>query len=54
MNWKQDNTITQAMGSECYDTADLENLFSELGQDGYTALSLGLIIDVIRARLEEV
>lgn len=54
MNWNQDNTITQTMGKERYSTKDLLQLFEELNRDGYTGLSLGLIIDLIRDRLEEV
>lgn len=36
----------------CYDTEQLRDLFTELLQDGYTGLSLGLVIDLIKQRLE--
>lgn len=54
MNWKQDNLMTKEMGQECYETLDLVQLFTELQDDGYTGLSLGLIIDLVRDRLEVV
>lgn len=54
MNWNQDNTITETMGKERYNTEELIRLFEELDRDGYTGLSLGLIIDLIRDRLGEV
>jgi hypothetical protein len=37
----------------CYPTDHLVMLFQELLEDGYTGLGLGLIIDLIRDRLEE-
>lgn len=52
MNWNNDNTITKEMGKELYNTEDLVSLFSELEDDGYSGLSLGLIIDLIRGRLQ--
>ena len=48
MNWKTDNVITQEMGQEMYSTQDLEICFRELKRDGYSAVSLGLIIDLVR------
>lgn len=36
----------------CYDTEQLKDLFTELLDDGYTGLSLGLVIDLIKQRLE--
>lgn len=48
MNWKTDNTITPEMGGECYDAQSLINLFTALEREGYSALSLGLIIDLVR------
>ena len=51
MNWNQDNTITEAMGKELYNTEELIRLFEELDRDGYSGLSLGLIIDLIRDRV---
>jgi hypothetical protein len=36
----------------CYDTKELRDLFTELLDDGYTGLGLGLIIDLIKQRLE--
>ena len=54
MNWNQDNTITKAMGGECYTTASLTDLFTELQREEYYGLSLGLIIDLIRRDAERV
>jgi hypothetical protein len=55
-NWNEPNqrnyTIEELQ--TCYDTADLVGLFDEALIDGYTALSLGLIIDLIKERAEEV
>jgi hypothetical protein len=48
MDWKNDNTITREMGAECYNTASLVHLFFDLESEGYSGLSLGLIIDLIR------
>ena len=48
MNWNQDNKITKEMGAECYNTASLVHLFFDLESEGYSGLSLGLIIDLIR------
>lgn len=38
----------------CYDTDQLVMLFQELLEDGYTGLSLGLVIDLIKQRLERI
>jgi hypothetical protein len=38
----------------CYDTSDLVNIFMDLLEEGYEGLSLGLIIDLIKERVEEV
>ena len=51
MNWNTDNTITTAMGRERYNTQSLIDLFTALERDGYSGLSLGLIIDLIRRDL---
>lgn len=48
MNWKQDNLITSEVAGELYSTAALIKLFRELKKEGYSGLSLGLIIDLIR------
>jgi hypothetical protein len=48
MNWNTDNTITTAMGRERYETQSLIDLFTDLERDGYSGLSLGLVIDLIR------
>lgn len=37
----------------CYKTDHLVMLFQELLEDGYTGLGLGLIIDLVKGRLEE-
>lgn len=52
MNWNQGNTITKEMGQEMYPTKELIKLFRELKKDGYSGLSLGLIIDLIRFQIE--
>jgi hypothetical protein len=52
MNWNQDNTITKEMGGECYTTASLIHLFTDLLAEEYSGLSLGLIIDLIRRDAE--
>lgn len=36
----------------CYDTEQLIMLFQELEEDGYSGLGLGLIVDLIKDRLE--
>lgn len=51
MNWNEDNLITKEMGRELYNTEELIRLFEELDRDGYSGLSLGLIIDLIRDRV---
>jgi hypothetical protein len=38
----------------CYDTADLIAMFGQLLEEGYSGLGLGLIIDLIKERCEEV
>lgn len=38
----------------CYDTADLAAIFDQLLEEGYSGLGLGLIIDLIKERCEEV
>lgn len=52
MNWNQDNTITKEMGSECYTAESIAELFGDLVRDGYSGLSLGLVIDLIRRDAE--
>lgn len=52
MDWNQGNTITKEMGQEMYETKELIKLFRELKKDGYSGLSLGLIIDLIRFQIE--
>ena len=37
-----------------YDTEQLRDLFTSLLDDGYTGLGLGLIIDLIKQRLERI
>lgn len=48
MNWNQDNTITKEMGQETYTTQGLKYLFAGFETQGYSAMSLGLIIDLVR------
>lgn len=38
----------------CYDTYTIFSLMNELLGDGYTGLSLGLVIDLIKSRLEPI
>jgi hypothetical protein len=38
----------------CYDTEDLIAMFGQLLEEGYSGLGLGLIIDLIKERCEEV
>ncbi len=38
----------------CYDTSDLVAMFMDVLEEGYEGLSLGLIIDLIKERVEEV
>jgi hypothetical protein len=38
----------------CYDTEDLMAMFGQLLEEGYSGLGLGLIIDLIKERCEEV
>ena len=38
----------------CYDTEQLRDLFTDLLDDGYTGLSLVLVIDLIKQRLERI
>ena len=46
-NWNNDVTIDKATGQKCYETKDLIKKFRELEKDGYSGLSLGLIIDIV-------
>lgn len=52
MNWNYANTITTEMASECYTTESLVDLFMRLEREGYSALGLGLIIDLVRGQAE--
>jgi hypothetical protein len=38
----------------CYDTDQVVMLFQEILEEGYTGLSLGLIIDLIKQRLDAI
>lgn len=53
-NWNYDVTLTRAEGKQCYETKDLIKKFQELKKDGYTGLSLGLIIDLIDDQVPQV
>ena len=53
-NWNQDQVLTVAQGQEVYKTRDVIVLLTNLLEDGYTALSMGLIVDLIAGELEEV
>lgn len=50
MNWNESHTLTPEMAGECYTTEGLIKLFCELQADGYEALSLGLVIDLVRTK----
>jgi hypothetical protein len=52
MNWKNDVCINPATSGELYQTRSLVELFTNLDNDGYSGLSLGLIIDLIRRDAE--
>lgn len=52
MNWNYPNTITTEMAGECYTTDSLTDLFLRLEREEYTALGLGLIIDLVRQQAE--
>ena len=52
MNWNYPNTITPEMAGEFYTTKSLKKLFKQLEKEGYTALGLGLIIDLVRQQTE--
>lgn len=52
-NWNDDVTLSKATGQQCYLTKDLIKLFRQLEKDGYSGLSLGLIIDLIDNNVEE-
>ena len=52
MNWKNDVCINPATSGELYKTSSLVELFTNLDNDGYSGLSLGLIIDLIRRDAE--
>jgi hypothetical protein len=55
-NWKQPNQTSYTLEELqiCYKTDDLVGMFLQLSKDGYSGLSLGLIIDLIKERAEEV
>lgn len=46
-NWNYDVTLTKAEGQQCYETEELVKKFVQLEREGYSGLSLGLIIDII-------
>ena len=52
-NWNYDVTIDTITGQKCYETRRLVNLFRQLESDGYSGLSMGLIVDLIESRLPE-
>ena len=52
-NWNEEVTLSYETGHKCYDTKDLAMLFVDLLDQGYTALSLGLIIDLVEDKLPE-
>lgn len=53
-DWNLDQLLTVAQGKEVYKTRDVIVLLTNLLEDGYTALGMGLIIDLIAGELEEV
>jgi hypothetical protein len=52
-DWNQDVTISYESGQKCYETKDLVMLFVDLLDQGYTALGLGLIVDLVEGKLPE-
>ena len=46
-NWNNDVTIDKVTGQKCYETKDLIKKFRQLEKDGYSGLSLGLVIDIV-------
>ena len=52
-NWKSDVVISHEDGHLTMTTKDLIELFRNLKKDGYGALSLGLIIDLIIREAKE-
>ena len=52
-NWNEAQTISVDQGKKCYLTRDLVFMFTDLLDQGYSALSLGLIVDLIDQKLEE-
>ena len=55
-NWNEPNQREYTLEElqTCYDTSDLVNVFMFVLEEGYEGLSLGLIIDLIKERVEEV
>ena len=53
-NWNNDVTLTKEEGQQCYETQDLIARFLELEKQGYSGLSLGLIIDIIDHQVPQV
>lgn len=53
-NWNNDVTLPYEMGHQLYATADLIDKFTELLENGYEGLSLGLIIDLIDGQVPQV
>lgn len=54
--WDEPNQLNYTLEQlqKCYDTAEVLGMLNELMHDGYTGLSLGLIIDLIKQRCEAV
>jgi hypothetical protein len=55
-NWKEPNQTSYTLEELqiCYNTDDLIKMFLQLSKEGYSGLGLGLIIDLIKQRCEEV
>ena len=55
-NWNEPNQREYTLEElqTCYDTSDLVAMLMDVWEEGYEGLSLGLIIDLIKERVEEV
>lgn len=53
-NWNSDVTLSYETGHQLYATVDLIDKFTELLENGYEGLSLGLIIDLIDGQVPQV
>lgn len=52
-NWNHTQKLTPTRAQKCYDTKALATMFSQLSKDGYSAVSLGLIVDLVEQLKEK-